>query len=686
MSTKQPTSGSDDQKNANNLDPAYQKFRFRQLTRYLQLAGSGKKDCRVLLPCCNSPADAEVLQKLLPEFSFSATCTSPEILQSISAKGLEDVKLWQNDAIPYEDGEFDLICFLGAEENLPFSNGFLFQELSRVLTLKGLFYINIPAMDNIHTVSPIGEFLEESVRAIITGLNQDTETEKGSLKIKPKLDHEHLVDYLTNLGLRLKHHGKYGNLTQWAKGFSKGFKMALFFDEAFTEKSHSLFPVSDLPPANTVGDNYFAILEKVRDRGVFGWGDDKKLIIPDFGDTDKGSTKFLPCSNESVKAANSSPDFIPQGNCLIPRCSPWDMFQRQLNWISELIDPRGLSIVETNSSNLSQYDSTLDVISYQADRYLAGDLNSFLVHQNNKDIWSHCQNIIIPLANSNGTGYDELFKFALVNKNKKAYVLTPSLELKSLDDFIRKGKHTAVAQNILIRDKGKMRKFENIHAGQRCFIIGNGPSLNEMNLAPLKDEYTFGVNAIYLNKDKMGFLPTYYTVEDQFVAEDRSEEIMALRGPTKFYPADLGFCLKPDDTSIYYTFKRKYRSFPQFSCDASDKVCWGGTVTIACLQLAYYMGFSEVYLIGVDFSYAIPKYAKGPNITSQEDDVNHFNKDYFGKGYRWHHPRLDRALLAFELANASFLADDRQVFNATMGGKLEVFQRADYNKLFAAKK
>ncbi len=40
--------------------------------------------------------------------------------------------------------------------------------------------------------------------------------------------------------------------------------------------------------------------------------------------------------------------------------------------------------------------------------------------------------------------------------------------------------------------------MHNIHHGQRCFIIGNGPSLQRTDLTKLKDEFTFGMNRIYL--------------------------------------------------------------------------------------------------------------------------------------------------------------------------------------------
>lgn len=230
-------------------------------------------------------------------------------------------------------------------------------------------------------------------------------------------------------------------------------------------------------------------------------------------------------------------------------------------------------------------------------------------------------------------------------------------------------------------------KMKNIHKGERCFIIGNGPSLNKLDLTKLKNEYTFGVNAIYTNFEKMKFYPTYYFVEDIFVAEDRKEEINNFKGSKKFFGNYLRYCFTPaDDVSwINVRFRYdEYKDFPNFSTNALRQVWTGGTVSYLNLQLAYYLGFSEVYLIGFDHSYKIPKVdlVKGTEIMSMGDDVNHFNKDYFGKGKRWHDPMVDRMELSYLKAKKYYEADNRKIYNATSGGNLEVFKRIDYKTLF----
>ena len=238
-------------------------------------------------------------------------------------------------------------------------------------------------------------------------------------------------------------------------------------------------------------------------------------------------------------------------------------------------------------------------------------------------------------------------------------------------------------------DLRKLRSFSNKHLGQRCFVIGNGPSLNLLDLTKLKNEFTFGVNAIYLNYDKMGFYPTYYVVEDTFVAEDRAEEINNYKESIKFFGHYLKYCLRPDENSIVLNVIKNYkpyRNFPHFSTNSLRKIYVGGSVTYLSLQLAYFMGFSEVYMIGFDHNYEIPKDAiltnNNVSIMSTSDDPNHFHPDYFGKGKRWHDPKVDRMEKGFLKAKKYFEMDDRKIYNATFGGHLEVFQRKDYSSLF----
>jgi hypothetical protein len=240
-------------------------------------------------------------------------------------------------------------------------------------------------------------------------------------------------------------------------------------------------------------------------------------------------------------------------------------------------------------------------------------------------------------------------------------------------------------------DSAGMAAFKDRHVGERCVIIGNGPSLNDLELGRLRDENTIGVNGIFY-AEALDFPLTYYVVEDTSVMEENLEAIKTYEAGHKFFPTIYREMYKTDEQNVtFFTMNRGFYAkespnfcIPRFSTDASQRVFCGQSVTIINLQLAYFMGFTEVYLIGMDFSYTIPDSAEreGDLITSTEDDPNHFHKDYFGKGKTWKDPKLDRVMNNYQLAKTMFEANGRTIYNATAGGKLEIFPRADFHDVF----
>lgn len=226
---------------------------------------------------------------------------------------------------------------------------------------------------------------------------------------------------------------------------------------------------------------------------------------------------------------------------------------------------------------------------------------------------------------------------------------------------------------------------------KRCFLIGNGPSLNDTDLSLLKDEVTFAVNGFFLKLPELDWTPTFYCVEDHLVAEDRAKWINDLKGPVKLFPAYLGYQFDAAPDTIFYNHRPRV-SYPHgfdFSTQADQITYTGCTVMFSLMQLAAYLGFEEIYLIGVDASYDIPKdvkqgadYSVGV-LDMESDDPNHFNPDYFGKGFRWHDPQVDKMVEAYKEAKKTLKGSGQTIYNATVGGRLEVFARRDYHSLFA---
>lgn len=232
-------------------------------------------------------------------------------------------------------------------------------------------------------------------------------------------------------------------------------------------------------------------------------------------------------------------------------------------------------------------------------------------------------------------------------------------------------------------NRRRMLAFRDQYRGRRAFVMGNGPSLLKCDLNRLADEVTIVSNAHFLIWDQLTYIPTFLTVEDVLVAEDRASDLRNLAGTTRIFPFDLASTLGEASASqLYVNFLRIYPGIPRFSRDFGQRCFWGGTVSYFNLQLAAYLGCNPIILIGFDHSYTVPRdKVKNNVITSDEADVNHIHPDYFGPGYRWHDPHVSIMENAYRHARQSLDSAGISVVNATVGGQLEVFERSRFEAL-----
>jgi len=265
-----------------------------------------------------------------------------------------------------------------------------------------------------------------------------------------------------------------------------------------------------------------------------------------------------------------------------------------------------------------------------------------------------------PLWNAARSSYDALARF-------------PDLVPAYLHPWRRESMHRLAA-------------LKDNHRGERCFIIGNGPSLRQTDLTKLRGEYTFGMNRIYILFPELGFTTTYFLSINDLVIEQSAGEILALPMPKfltwrsrRFFPRQT-FNVQRSTSYIPMFLYTSYTG-PNFAHNAAGRLWEGATVTYVALQLAFHMGFSQVVLIGVDHNF-VTRGDANKTVTSQGDDPNHFAPNYFGKGFRWQLPDLETSERAYRMAKAAYEADRRQVLDATVGGRLTVFPKVDYTSLF----
>ncbi|MBE9585350.1 DUF115 domain-containing protein [Mucilaginibacter sp. JRF] len=229
--------------------------------------------------------------------------------------------------------------------------------------------------------------------------------------------------------------------------------------------------------------------------------------------------------------------------------------------------------------------------------------------------------------------------------------------------------------------------LKDIHKGKRVFIIGNAPSLNKMPLYFLKDEYTMGFNRFNLMFERLNWLPSFYMVTDDLVIKDMHQQIneeILPKVPYAFFPdihpSNVEFDKYIDHRENVYWLNTDR---PEFRADL-PKCGINKTVVNAAIQVAAYLGFSDIYLIGVDMSFADQKVKKmnSRNWEADEHDPNHFDPRYFGKGRKYHNPTVHEMIEKFEMGREFYTPRGVRIHNAGVGGKLEVFPRVDFTSLF----
>ncbi|MGB3533573.1 MAG: tetratricopeptide repeat protein [Microcoleaceae cyanobacterium] len=236
----------------------------------------------------------------------------------------------------------------------------------------------------------------------------------------------------------------------------------------------------------------------------------------------------------------------------------------------------------------------------------------------------------------------------------------------------------ATISAMLQRSQEKIQQFHNKHLGDRCVIIGNGPSLNQMDLSFLKHEICFGTNKIFMGFERWNFSPTYYVAVNPFVIEQSVDEIRKISCP-KFIGNQGIYYFSPADDLIFV--KTSPPPGEHFSKRPDLGVNEGCTVTYVALQLAYYMGFSEVILIGVDHHFATQG-TPHKTVVSDGDDPNHFDPCYFSKGLKWQLPDLVNSEKSYQVAKQVFEESGRKIIDATVNGRCPVFPKKNYRLIF----
>ncbi|TNE67289.1 MAG: hypothetical protein EP335_01555 [Alphaproteobacteria bacterium] len=220
------------------------------------------------------------------------------------------------------------------------------------------------------------------------------------------------------------------------------------------------------------------------------------------------------------------------------------------------------------------------------------------------------------------------------------------------------------------------------HAGEVAWLIGNGPSVRHEDLEKLQGRLTIGFNRLHLAYDRIQFRPSYLVSADRQMLDDFGTEILTHAASPVFFARNS----RPDIAGDF-TWLRQVGCFPTvFSLDAEQYVTAGGSSVYVAMQLAYLMGVRKFCFYGADFRFSFERdAATTDHERSAVGDGNHFIPGYRG-GRPWSPPEFRAITQSFLTADLLLRAEGGFVKNVTRGGRLEIFERMDFDAALAADK
>lgn len=231
----------------------------------------------------------------------------------------------------------------------------------------------------------------------------------------------------------------------------------------------------------------------------------------------------------------------------------------------------------------------------------------------------------------------------------------------------------------------RLIKLKDIHKGESCFVIGNGPSLKADDLQMLhnKGVLSFGTNRVFKIFKNTDWRPDFYVSEDVIIIKGIQKEISEVKSKAKYIPINLHWY---EDVSIdgadYFYLNSGINDNDVFnlSNNIPNHITCRSTVSLTCLQLAIYMGFSKIYLLGVDHNFA--KMVDKNGIVVEDKSIKDHFCDSYDNDIIHQSFAVDNATEAYiDVERLSRKMGTFKVYNATRGGKLEVFQRVNFDEI-----
>ena len=260
-------------------------------------------------------------------------------------------------------------------------------------------------------------------------------------------------------------------------------------------------------------------------------------------------------------------------------------------------------------------------------------------------------------------------------------------------------------QNIRIEKELKKMNLglKNTHLGERCFILGTGPSLKDQDLSLLRNEQTFVVAGFYLHPDYDRVHPKFFAIISTECFKEDEE--------SKKYLADISKKVHEDTTmilpfqckdvvekrglfaknkKIYLSQDKCFTEDMRFNLDIDKQIPMMVNVIFSAMITANYMGFKTMYLMGVEHDWLVKKsYIEGQTPYYQEHhfyEAESFPKIPVLIETRQYERTCEGALLAFKTQRLlKQKMSDVKIFNLTPGSYLDVFPFKKYEDVISKK-
>lgn len=227
----------------------------------------------------------------------------------------------------------------------------------------------------------------------------------------------------------------------------------------------------------------------------------------------------------------------------------------------------------------------------------------------------------------------------------------------------------------VIKDQFLLNKDE--YKGKRCFIVGTAPSIKEMDLSKLENEFTFTVNRGYLLQEQGLKNVEFYGMSDQNAYDSYGDEVNPKDFKHCFVVGAIAWEKALDNISTFTTytrntlFKKLRKGF--YQDDITKPLSNSSTVVLYMMQIAVWLGFKEIYFIGVDnnFSYKNMHFYKD----TKEEVAN----------MKIFEDPCERNAQSFAEADKILRKKGVRIYNAGVGGALDCIPRIKYESLFDEK-